>query len=63
MTISNTARKNNLLNPKISRPDRAVVTAQRFRHLLLGANGLGQASKFAEEIHVIAPELFRQRWG
>ena len=41
-------------------PDRA---ARRYQHLQPGATGLGPASEFAEEIHIVAPELFRQRWG
>ena len=36
---------------------------RRFRHRQLGANGLGELSIFAQEIHVVAPELYQQRWS
>lgn len=35
---------------------------QRYRHQLPGKNGLGAASKFAKEIHSVAPWLRGRRW-
>ena len=62
MTLANDARKNNFLDLKILL-HRAVVAAPRFQHLLPGATGPGQASKFAEEIHTAEPWHYRQKWS
>ena len=46
-------------------PQKFVLTTskaeRRFLHRQPGLNGLGQASKFARELHKVAPDLYRLR--
>jgi hypothetical protein len=60
MTVPNTEQKGNVTDLKLTSPNHAE---SRFLHIQPGANGLGEASAFARELHVVAPELYRRRWA
>jgi len=60
MTIPNTEQNSNGTDLKLTLPDR---TERRFLHIQPGANGLGEASKFADQLHIVAPELYSRRWS
>lgn len=39
------------------------IGCRRYRHQLLGTNGLGTASKFAKNLRAVAPQLYARAWS
>jgi len=58
--LANTEQNSNNTDLLLTLPKSAD---RRFLHQQPHRNGLGAASKFADQLHIVAPELYSRRWS